>query len=142
MEFSKGAIASGESFKGQKWTILGQPYRPLHLAPSSLLMHAEFGQGSFVPTHIHDTQDEILHILEGVLEFELEGETIRAGVGDTVSLPKGIAHSLHNRSDALTRALVVVSPTGRMYDYMIAISGLSDPAEVVRLGAEHEIRFV
>jgi quercetin dioxygenase-like cupin family protein len=142
MSFSKGVIVRGDSFDGRKWTILGQPYRPLHLTPSALIMHAEFGPGSFVPTHVHDTQDEVLHILEGVLEFELEGRTIKAGVGDTVSLPMGIAHSLHNRSDALTRALVVVSPTGRMYDYMIAISGLSDPAEVVRLGAEHEIRFV
>ncbi|MFC0216929.1 cupin domain-containing protein [Pseudochelatococcus lubricantis] len=142
MDFSKGIVAGDDSFKGQKWTILGQPYRPLHLTPSSLLMHAEFGPGSFVPTHVHETQDEILHILEGVMEFELEGRTINAGAGDTVSLPMGIAHALYNRSDALARALVVVSPTGRMYDYMIAISGLSDPAEVVRLGAEHEIQFV
>ncbi|MGV6875971.1 cupin domain-containing protein [Pseudochelatococcus sp. B33] len=142
MNFSKGIIVHGDGLNGQKWTILGQPYRPLHLAPSSLLMHAEFGPGSFVPTHIHETQDEILHILEGVMEFELEGRTIKAGAGDTVSLPMDIAHALYNRSDAVARALVVVSPSGRMYDYMIAISGLNDPAEVVRLGAEHEIRFV
>lgn len=142
MDFSKGITPSGDSYKNQKWTILGEPYLPLHVSDSAMLMHAEFNVDSFVPTHVHDTQDEILHILEGEMEFETEGKVIKAGVGDTVTLPMGIPHSLHNRSGALARALVVVSPVARMYDYMVAIDGLSDPAEVVRLGAEHDIRFV
>nr|WP_321507483.1 cupin domain-containing protein [uncultured Celeribacter sp.] len=142
MEFSKGATFAGESFKGQKWTILGEPYLPLHVSETSMLMHAEFGPGSFVPTHVHDLQDEILYLLEGTLEFETEGKVITANTGDTVTLPRGIPHAIFNRSGALARALVVVSPTATMYDYMVAIDGLADPAEVMRLGAEHEVRFI
>ncbi|MCA1297400.1 cupin domain-containing protein [Stappia indica] len=142
MDFSKGPMTIGDGFQGQKWTILGEPYVPLHMTPSSLLMHAEFGPDSFVPTHLHETQDETLYILEGEMEFELEGKTIKAAAGTTVTLPMGIPHALHNRSGKTARALVFVSPTGKMYDYMARIDGLSDPAEVVRLGAEHEIRFV
>lgn len=142
MDFSKGAATIEQGFKGQKWTILGEPYVPLHKTPSALLMHAEFGPDSFVPAHLHETQDETLHILEGEMQFEMEGETIVAGAGTSVMLPMGIPHALFNRSGKTARALVFVSPTGKMYDYMAAIDGLSDPAEVVRLGAAHEIRFV
>jgi len=142
MKYSKGAMTREKGFQGQKWSILGEPYVPLHMTPSSLLLDAEFGPDSFVPTHIHETQDEILYILEGEMDFDMEGGTIKAGPGTTVTLPKGIPHSLHNRSGKLVKALVVVSPTGDFYDYMTKISGLTDPAEVVRLGPEHGIRFV
>ncbi len=142
MNYSKGATAVDSGFEGQKWSILGEPYVPLHMSPSSLLMRAEFGPGSFVPTHVHDTQDEIVYILEGDMEFDTEGKTLKAGPGTSVTLPMGIPHSLHNRSGKLAKALVIVTPTGKMYDYMAKISGLADPGEVVRLGAEHEIRFV
>ncbi len=142
MDFSKGATVSGGSYKAQTWTILGEPYRPLHVSDSAMLMHAEFNSGSMVPPHVHEDQDEILYILEGQLEFEMEGEVIKASAGDTVSLPMGVPHSLHNRSEAVARALVTVTPVSGMYDYMVAIDGLADPGEVVRLGPEHKIRFV
>lgn len=142
MSFSKGLTKLGESFEARKWSILGEPYRPIQLTPTALIMYSEFSVGGFVPTHIHDTQDESLYILEGNMEFETEGKVIKAGPGDIVTLPMGIAHSLHNRSDSVVKSLVVVSPTGRFYDYMAAIDGLADPGEVVRLGPEHGIRFV
>lgn len=142
MTFSKGLISSGEGFRNQEWNILGEPYRPIQMTPSSFLFHAEFAPGSGVPAHLHETQDEILHILEGELQFEMEGQTIIAGMGDTVTLPMGIAHALFNRAATRAEALVVVSPTGKFHDYMAAISGLTDPAEVIRLGAEHDITFV
>ncbi|MCC5968826.1 MAG: cupin domain-containing protein [Pararhodobacter sp.] len=142
MEFSKGLVTADKSFRDQAWNILGEPYRPIQMTPSSFMFHAEFAPGSGVPAHVHETQDEILHILEGELQFEMEGQTIIAGKGDTVTLPMGIAHALFNRATTRAEALVVVSPTGKFHDYMAAISGLTDPAEVIRLGAEHEITFV
>ncbi len=142
MEYSKGIMGFDPGFRGQKWSILGEPYVPLHMTPTSLIMHAEFGAGSFVPTHIHDEQDEIIYVLDGEMEFDMEGKTIRAGAGELATLPKGIAHSLHNRSGKSATALVTVSPTAGMYDYMMKISGLADPGQVVALGPEHGIRFV
>lgn len=141
MSFSKGLTKFGESFRDQKWSILGEPYRPIQLTPTALIMYSEFSVGGFVPPHSHDDQDESLYILEGNMEFETEGKVIKAGAGDVVTLPMGIAHSLHNRSDKIVKSLVVVSPSGRFYDYMRAIDGLGDPGEVVRLGPEHGIRF-
>lgn len=142
MNFSKGLVKFGDSFMDQKWSILGEPYRPIQLTPTSLMMYSEFSAGGFVPTHIHETQDEALYILEGDMEFETEGKVIKAGPGDIVCLPMGIPHALFNRSDKVVKSLVVVSPTGKFYDYMKAIDGLTDPAEVVRLGPSHEIQFV
>ncbi len=126
----------------QKWSILGEAYVPLHVTDTSLLMHARFSPGSFVPTHIHETQDEFIYILEGTMTVELDGKTLVAGPGSEVTLPMKVPHALFNRSDKPALALVFVSPTGKMYDYMKKIDGLADPAEVVRLGAEHEVRFV
>lgn len=142
MSFSKGLTRFGESFQDRKWSILGEPYRPIQLTPTALIMYSEFNPGGFVPPHIHVDQDESLYILEGDMEFETEGRLIKAGPGDIVTLPMGIAHSLHNRSDRIVKSLVVVSPTARFYDYMVAIDGLTDPAQVVGLGPSHGIEFV
>lgn len=142
MNHSKGLTKLGESFMDQKWSILGEPYRPIHLSETSLIMYSEFSAGGMVPMHLHETQDEMLYILAGNMEFETEGKVIKAGPGDIVSLPMGIPHALFNRSDSVVKSLVTVSPTARFYDYMKAIDGLSDPAEVVRLGPLHEIQFV
>lgn len=142
MDTSYGAVSLDQGFNRQKWNILGEDYVPLHMTKTSLLMHTKFSPGSFVPTHIHETQDEFIYVIAGTMEIELDGKTLKAGPGTEVTLPMKIPHALFNRSDKPVEALVFVSPTGKMYDYMRKIDGLADAGEVVRLGSEHEVRFV
>ncbi len=142
MKTTLGVRAVSEGIDGQSWDILGQTYVPKQVTESSFVWHATLPPDSFVPRHIHDTQDEFIYLLEGHLEFVIGDDDAKAGPGDLVSLPKGIPHSIHNRSGGTVKCIFWVSPTRMLYDYFGKISGLKDIAEVTRLAGEHEVPFV
>src|SRR5678815_5768750 len=52
--------------------------------------------GTFVPPHIHPTQDEFIYMLEGTFELYLDGAWTKAGPGDLVRMPKGLPHGYYN----------------------------------------------
>jgi quercetin dioxygenase-like cupin family protein len=59
------------------WNILGQTYVPKELSEHSMAWHATFPAGTFVPPHIHPTQDEFIYMLEGQLDLVLDGRERR-----------------------------------------------------------------
>ena len=135
-------ISAGSGVDGIAWNILGQTYVPMQRNEGSMAWHAMFPPGTFVPPHVHATQDEFVYVLTGALELDAAGGTSVAGPGDLVRLPMGAAHGLFNRSGATTTCLFWVAPTGRLWDLFVAIDGVPDPAEVVRLAALHEVEFL
>jgi hypothetical protein len=54
----------------------------------------------------------------------------------------GSKHGIFNKSNADTRALFWVAPSMRLYELFTMIDQVADPAEVVRLAAEHNIHFL
>ncbi|RDV01909.1 cupin domain-containing protein [Undibacter mobilis] len=142
MKITSGVRPANEGIEGKSWNILGQTYVPKQVTESSFTWHATLPPDSFVPRHIHDTQDEFIYLIEGNLEFVIGADEAKGGPGDLVSLPKGIPHSIHNRSGKTVKCVFWVSPTRMLYDYFGKISGLTDPAEVERLAGEHEVPFV
>lgn len=126
------------------WDILGQTYRPKQLSDRSFAWHATFPPGTFVPPHVHPTQDEYVYVLDGELTL-VAGEADRvAGAGDLIRLPMGEPHGLFNRSGATTRSLFWVTPARRLYDLFVAIDALDEqtPEAVVALSGEHEVEFL
>lgn len=57
-------------------------------------------------------------------------------------LPKGITPAYYNRSEDITRGLFWVSPAGRLAQLFDELNDLTDPAEVVRLSALHDVDFL
>ena len=82
-----GITRANEGIQGITWNILGQTYVPKHRTEHSFSWHATFPPGTFVPPHIHPDQDEYLYILEGRLDFMLNGADEFATPGDLVRLP-------------------------------------------------------
>ena len=68
-----GITRANEGIQGISWNILGQTYVPKSRTEHSFSWHATFPPGTFVPPHIHPDQDEYLYILEGRLDFMLDG---------------------------------------------------------------------
>jgi uncharacterized cupin superfamily protein len=101
-----------------------------------------FPPGTFVPPHIHTTQDEFIRVLEGQFDLFLDGQAATAKAGDLIRLPMGIAHGIFNKTEAPVRALFWVSPARGLYTLFTRIHNVPDPAEVVRLEAEHEVNFL
>ena len=137
-----GVTAAGAGIEGLSWNILGQTYVPLQLSDASFAWHATLPDGTFVPPHIHPTQDEFVYILGGRLDVWLAGAESTAGPGDLVRLTRGVAHGLFNKSGAVLPCLFWVAPTGKLWDLFKAIDGVPDPAEVVRLAGLHEVDFL
>jgi len=137
-------IPADASIDDIAWDILGQTYRPKQLSERSFAWHASFPPDTFVPPHIHPTQDEYVYVLEGELTL-FDGDADRAaGPGDLLRLPMGQPHGLFNRSGATVVCLFWVTPTGRLYDLFVGIDAMAEqtPDAVVALAAEHEVEFL
>src|SRR5580692_4031159 len=130
---SAGVTKAGTGIDGIVWNILGQTYVPKHLSDSSFAWHATFPPGTFVPPHIHPTQDEFIYIFEGKFDLLLDGQSANAGAGDLIRLPRGIPHGLFNNSQSNITCLFWVAPTRMLWNLFKAIDNVPDPAEVVRL---------
>jgi quercetin dioxygenase-like cupin family protein len=122
----------------------GQTYVPKQVSDSSMSWHATFPPGTFVPPHIHPTQDEFIYMLEGRFDLVLEGREFVATAGDVIRLPMGLAHGIFNKSDQTVKCFFWVSPTRRLYDLFWGIHSLAEqtPDAVVALSAKHEVVFL
>ncbi|MCV9938747.1 cupin domain-containing protein [Boseaceae bacterium BT-24-1] len=139
-----GVTKANEGIDAISWNILGQTYVPKMLSEDSFSWHATFPPGTFVPPHIHPTQDEFIYMLEGRLDLVLDGQESHALPGDLIKLPRNVPHGLFNKSDSPVKCLFWVAPTGRLYDLFWAIHSMKEqnPAEVVALSARYEIDFL
>ena len=77
-----GITRAATGIEGISWNILGQTYVPKSLSEQIFSWHATFPAGTFVPPHIHPTQDEFIYMLEGRLDFLLDGREYFATAGD------------------------------------------------------------
>ncbi|WP_135465926.1 cupin domain-containing protein [Crenalkalicoccus roseus] len=140
--FTAGVTPAGQGLDGIVWNILGQTYKPVACCESSFAFDTLFPPGTFVPPHIHPTQDEFIRVLEGEYELLLDGQVAYARAGDLVRLPRGVPHGIFNKSGKPVRALFWVSPARKLFELFTRIHGLSDPAEVVRISATCEVDFL
>ena len=137
-------IAATASLDGIEWNILGQVYRPKQLTDRSFAWHATLPPDTFVPPHIHPTQDEYVYMLDGTLTLVTGDGDNAAGAGDLVRLPMGRPHGLYNRSGQQLTCLFWVTPTARLYDLFVAIDAMPEqtPEAVVELSARHDVNFL
>lgn len=67
---------------------------------------------SAVPPHFHRQTDEIIYVLEGKYELQIDGKTFVAKTGDTVFIERGQVHTFRNISKSASRILAVITPSG------------------------------
>src|ERR1700678_1420932 len=87
VEMAAGVTRANEGLGGTVWNVLGQTYTLKEESEASMGWHALLPPGSFVPPHIHPTQDEFIYMIEGTLDLELEGVKSSAAPGDLIRLP-------------------------------------------------------
>jgi oxalate decarboxylase/phosphoglucose isomerase-like protein (cupin superfamily) len=141
-DLEKGITRNGTGHAGKSWNILGQVYYPKAVCESTFAFETNSEPGQYVPVHVHPTQDEFILVQEGQLDLKLDGEWVKASAGDLVRMPRGIPHGYFNKSDRPARALFWVSPARKLEQLFDALHGLSDPVEVVKISAQHEVDFL
>ena len=142
-----GITKNGEPVNAKALNVLGQIYTPKIVTESTFIWHSYIQNEQFVPPHIHPTQDEWIYMLDGKLDLEFghdEGnvQTQTAEAGDLVRMPMGRSHGYFNRSGADVNCVFGVSPARKLFDLFHALEGVTDPAELTRLSALHEVDFL
>jgi quercetin dioxygenase-like cupin family protein len=93
-----------------------------------------------VPLHVHEREDETWFVLEGEYTFEVGGRTFRAGPGDYVFGARNVPHSYANRTGAVARALIMVTPAGFEGFWRESAKLAADAAAHQALGEKYGVR--
>ena len=100
------------------------------------------------PPHVHQLEDEHFYILSGEVEFLDREQTISAGPGSLVVLPRGHLHGFWNLTDAPAEMLIIVTPGkfASFFDEVVAVVRAEHPDDpeavgeiIARVAAEHDV---
>jgi mannose-6-phosphate isomerase-like protein (cupin superfamily) len=143
-QISAGITKANTGIDGIVWNILGQTYVPKAVSEDVFSWHATFPPGTFVPPHIHPTQDEFIYMLEGRFDLLIDGKEFVANSGDLIRLPMNISHGIFNKSEQPAKCLFWVTPTRKLYDLFWAIHSMKEqtPVELTVLAAKHEVMML
>jgi mannose-6-phosphate isomerase-like protein (cupin superfamily) len=130
--------------EGRTVHVVGDTYRFLAVGGDTdrgyFLMEATTPPGGGPPLHYHTREEEGFYILDGEFEFAADGETVRAGPGTFLTLPKLSRHMLKNVGDRPGRMLVLCAPAG-IEDFFAAGDGQGSE-ELVAAAARHGIHII
>ena len=120
---------SGETYLGP-----GDTYRFLVTGAESggayFAMEAFAPPGGGPPLHVHRNEDETFYIVEGQIDIVLGEETVTAGPGDFVNVPRGTVHRFHNSGTAAARMILTFSPAGIEHFFAETLERAVDGTEV------------
>ncbi|MBO0949898.1 cupin domain-containing protein [Fibrella forsythiae] len=96
------------------------------------------------PLHVHEKLDEWFWIVDGEFKFQAGDETLRLKPGDSLMIPKGMAHAFVKTSEGVARLIVMHQPAGKMEEYFLTASKLPDQSPEARraLAAQNDTHFV
>src|ERR671936_1753831 len=93
-----GITKANTGIVGIVWQILGQTYVPKQVSEHSFAWHATFPPGTFVPPHIHPTQEEFIYMFEGRFDLLIDGKDFVAGAPARFRLPPRPAHAILHKT--------------------------------------------
>jgi len=78
------------------------------------------------PVHVHTDEEECFYVLDGEIEFEVDGEKVDGRPGTFALVPRGAVHTFRVLTET-ARMLVICSgkPTNNLEDFFL---GMGEPA--------------
>ena len=129
--------------------ILGMPMRMLCEAKETdgawSLFEEDVPLGMGPPPHRHDW-DEAYYILDGEVDFEIDGQPVRSAKGDFNYLPRNTVHGFKGASSSPARVLIFAAPAHGS-EFFEALneevrSLPEDGAKIPEIGERHGIHFM
>ncbi|NUQ21980.1 MAG: cupin domain-containing protein [Gemmatimonadaceae bacterium] len=136
--FAGFTVAAGDDRFGERVRLGGEPNDCKVSAgdTNGTLSVFEFrGRGGW-PRHSHHEQDEWLYVVDGELECEVGDRRLRLGRGESVFVPRTVAHAWAARGGAPVTALEVYSPAGRLEQFFREVGKYTDPPIHEALGVQ------
>lgn len=84
-------------------------------------------RGDSPPLHVHD-EDEIFHLIEGVMRLRVGGDEVVLHPGETINAPRGIAHSYVVESDEAR--WLIITAKGEFESFVRSFSRPAPSAEL------------
>jgi quercetin dioxygenase-like cupin family protein len=107
---------------------------------------AEFDPGQGPPPHFHHDHEEYFFILDGQFELSVGDQTVTAGPGSMVFVPRETVHAFKYVGATKGRILEWATPGGqeRYFEAIerLAMDGKMDPESIVATSKQHETEFV
>ncbi len=95
-----------------KW-VLGHLVTPYDTTGDYDLLFGESpGNVAGPPPHTHSTYDEVFMVIEGEMEFVVDGKPITVGAGESVDIPTQTVHTFSNKSSQPCKWINIHSPKG------------------------------
>ena len=129
--------------------VLGMPLTMLCEAGETdghwSLFEEEVPVGMGPPAHRHDW-DEAYYILDGEVEFTVDGQSVTSRRGDFNYLPRGTIHGFKGASEAPARVLIFAAPAHGsefFHELKDEIRNLpEDGPKIPEIGERHGVHFM
>jgi glyoxylate utilization-related uncharacterized protein len=109
------------------------------------LFEEEVPIGMGPPPHRHDW-DEAYYVLEGEIDFEIDGQPVKSRTGDFNYLPRNTVHGFKGASQSPARVLIFAAPAhGSEFFQEVSREVRSVPedlAKIPEIGQRHGIEFM
>jgi quercetin dioxygenase-like cupin family protein len=91
-----------------------------------LVMEAHWSRADHTtPAHVHPAMEERWKILEGSVEFEIDGVRSTAGPGETITAPPGVSHTNWNAGDGPALMRIEMRPPLRWEEFVRQLFALA-----------------
>jgi quercetin dioxygenase-like cupin family protein len=94
--------------------------------------------------HIHPNQDEWFYVVEGDYHFQVGNEHFEMTTGDTIFLPRGVAHAFIQLTET-GKMIVSYLPAGKMEAFFAVTDQWTTPPskeEIAKVFFDHDMRIV
>lgn len=101
--------------------------------------------GTGIPMHMHENEDELFKILEGEMEFIVDGKTSILKAGDLIFLPRKVPHTFKVIGNQNAKAIVCAYPAGlehMFYQLSELPAGHPDIEKVMKICGDYGIQFI
>ncbi len=89
--------------------------------------------GAMPLTHYHKDFDETAYVIEGCINFLLDGAYIDVPAGESIFIPKGAVHAFYNKTNEPAKALATITPA------LIGPDFFRESGEVVNAGGPPDL---
>ena len=143
------AVITMKAGEGDTLNVLDMPLRFLCDAKDTngawSLMEEEIPSDHGPPPHRHDW-DEAYYILDGEIDFEVDGQPVKSARGDFNYLPRNTVHGFKGASQSPARVLIFAAPAhGSEFfrELNDEVRNLpEDGAKIPEIGERHGIHFM
>jgi mannose-6-phosphate isomerase-like protein (cupin superfamily) len=88
------------------------------------LVELQTPPGGGAPSHVHESSDKVLYIVEGVYRLEVDGRAMELYAGGCALVPRGTRFAYTNSGSERARLLVISSPAASRESVFVELAAL------------------